>query len=80
VREDKGTGDYQASATLTCIPRVQDAVWRPRLVEGRVSIHPLHFGELTPRNAAIETPEGLVEVHWQDDGALRVPETVLNRS
>ena len=53
--------------TLLCIPRIQDLLWQPRMDgTGRLTLNPLHFGPLTPADAAIVTPEGQVQVQWQD--------------
>jgi hypothetical protein len=67
------THDYAVTAVLQCLPWVQAKLWRARLGEKGIRIQPLHFGPRTPQQGRLMTPEGWVEVEWNDEGQVIAP-------
>lgn len=58
----RGAGDHGVSATLQFIPWIQDHLWRATLQNNEVDLQPYTFGELTPKDAKIQTPDGVLSV------------------
>lgn len=66
-------GDHGSSALLQFLPWVQAHLWNATLEDDGIAIRPVHFGDRTPAEASIMTPNGKVEVRWSDGPQLEVP-------
>lgn len=75
-RKGGGGGDHYISSAFQFIPWIQDHLWRAELTSDGVRIEPTHFGERTPKEAAIIAPEGELRVQWQDGQKVSTPDGV----
>lgn len=69
-------GDHGLSATGQYIPWVQAKLWQATLTPDGIHARPSRFGPLTPKEATILTPQGPVQVAWNEDGAIDAPANV----
>ncbi len=64
-RKKRGTsGDHGTSAALQFLPIIEDHLWNAKYVDGKLELTPIWFGELTPLEAKISTPDGPIEAKW----------------
>ena len=75
-REQIGGTDHGVSAALQFLPWVQSHLWNATLEKDGITLRPLNFGSLTPKEATLKTPDGEKTLRWNDDGELQAPDSV----
>ena len=63
VRDDHGFAQ-----TLQFVPWVEARLWNARLSPTGVQAEPVWFGERTPRETSVQTPDGPVTCAWDETG------------
>jgi hypothetical protein len=71
--ERRTGGDHGLAASGQCIPWIQAKLWNATLTEDGIHIKPVHFGPRTEKSAQIMTPDGLVQVQWDEKGNVKAP-------
>ena len=69
------SSDHAVAQSLQYVTWVQDRLWNARLEEGRIVVAPVFMGERTPNTGAIRTPEGDLELRWEE-GTIAAPKEI----